>query len=156
MSVNLTGDWERVTNVLNSLSTNLGENVQNALEDTANEALNTIQGHIDSQDLGWASLSDSTVKIKGHDTIYIESGELRDSFQVTQLSSGDTTSFQVGIPSGSRHSSSGLPTSQLMEYMEYGTIKQPARPLIRPSVQEVKPKFLRIVSGAIKDVMRGK
>lgn len=154
MAVILSGDWERVSNVLNSLSTNLGENVQQALEETANEALTTIQGHIDSQDLGWSPLSSSTIKAKGHDNIYVETGELRNSFQVQQVSSGETTSFRVGIPSGTQHSS-GLPTSKVMEYMEYGTTKQPPRPLIRPSMQEVKPKFLRIVGGAIKDLVRG-
>jgi len=85
-------------------------------------------------------LSERTIELKGgDDTIYVETGFLRDNLQVRRIKSvkNGVTIF-VGASAWQR-TPQGLKFSDLMIWLEYGTDKIPPRPLIRPTFDELEP-----------------
>ncbi len=138
------GEWNIAERVLNSLSKNLYPEFK-AYVDTAGQLyLDKVLSHIDSQDLGWTPLSEHTIAVKGgSSTILVETGFLRGGIQAISVSSSDTAySIFVGAMQGINHPS-GMPLSDLMMWIEYGTDRMPARPLIRPSWDEVKDQVTK-------------
>ncbi len=137
MSSRLYGDWDRVGVKLESMMgfTKFGDE---KLRQDAETLLGIIKGHIYKQDLPWVPLNVSTVRAKGNELVYLETGELVKDLTVIK---GDKNSYFVGAPNDVEHEASGLKLSQLMFYLEYGTEHIPGRPLIAPSYEEFLSQF---------------
>lgn len=159
MSCKLYGDWAKAGVILRTLATQLMPFARGKLDENGKLVLDTIQGHIDNQDLSWTPLAESTVKKKkGDSTIYVETGSLRDGLTVRKIkSSQDTIVLFIGASPWKRHKESGLKMSDLMIYLEYGTTdgKIPPRPLIEPSFEEVKSKIEKEWKGTISAFIGG-
>lgn len=137
------GEWVKAGKILQLLSTQLTLAYKARLEEDGELVLKTIRGHIDAQDLPWTPLAPHTIELKkGDDTIYVETGWLRDNLEVRKVKSPkDGITLFVGASAWKRHPS-GEKFSDLMIYLEAGTDKIPPRPLVRPSWEEVEP-FIR-------------
>lgn len=136
-SLQKVGDWEKASHVLNYLADNLHPAYIAQFREDSDFVLEKMRGHIDAQDLGWAPLSPDTLRLKsGNSTILVETGTLRGSLKVLAITSGSGAQFFIGAASGGHPS--GLDVSQLMVFIEYGTSRMPARPLIRPTYEEVQ------------------
>ncbi len=134
------GDWTRAGVVLQGLSVNLVPAFKAQLEDDGNLILEKLLDHIDAQDLPWTPLSERTIELKGGDqTIYVETGYLRDNLTVRKVrSSQNNVTLFIGASAWKR-TPDGTKLSDLMIWLEYGTDKVPPRPLIRPTWDEVEP-----------------
>jgi HK97 gp10 family phage protein len=145
MSATLTkyGDWSKAGAVLQGLNAKLIPAYKAQLQEDGELILKTLQGHIDNQDLNWTPLSEHTVELKhGDETIYVETGYLRDNLAVRKVrSSGNNFTLFIGASAWKR-TPSGVKFSDLMIWLEYGTSKMPPRPLIRPTMEEMD-KILR-------------
>lgn len=146
-NVKFTGDWNRLKK---SLSRRNVKQLTGAVDEQAKVLQKTIQGHIDKQDLGWSPLSKNTIRLKhGNSTIYVETGTLRNSIETTKISSSDTY-YSVGVRvKEGKSARSGESLANIMNYMEYGTARQPARPLIRPSWEEKRSSIKANIQKAV-------
>lgn len=145
--VTFTGDWNRLKK---NLSRRNVKELTAEIDKQAEAVKKTIQGHIDRQDLNWSPLSKNTIRLKhGNSTIYVDSGTLRNSITATRISSGSTYSVGVKIKDG-KEPRSGESLNNVMTYMEYGTLRQPARPLIRPSWEEKRNSVKNGITEAVK------
>lgn len=146
MRVDFTGDWRIAERTLRRLGRR--GTLVSAFKVTIDECGELIRerliGHIDSEDLGWKPLSSRTIALKGNSKIYVESGTLKDNIKVERINSGDYSIF-IGS-GGTNEPRTGKSTKDVLVLMEYGTSKMPARPLVRPTWEELKP--------IIKDRMR--
>lgn len=133
------GDWARAGAVLQGLAKNLTPAFTARLKNDGELVLQRIQAHIDNQDLGWAPLANSTIRLKGGSTtIYVETGFLRGNLKVRKVRSAKNgASFFIGADAWTT-TPTGEKFSDLMIWLEYGTDKMPARPLIRPTWEEVQ------------------
>ena len=140
MKLELTGDWNEAGIYFKNLSVNLAPTFQAQMQEDGEFVLNTIKEHIDRQDLPWVPLSTKTIELKnGDDTIYVESGELYGALSVRKIKSTVSGStFFIGASPWKRHKNSGAKLSDLMIWLEKGTDKIPPRPLIEPTLNEVK------------------
>lgn len=140
MKVTKFGPWAQAGATLQALSVNIAPAYKAQLREDGELFLETVQGHIDSQDLPWPPLASQTVSLKGgSETVYVESGYLRDNLEVRVIrSSQDGLTLFVGASPWKRHPS-GEKLSDIMIWLEYGTDRIPPRPLIRPSWEEVEP-----------------
>lgn len=139
MSLKLTGDWNRAGVYLKNLAIKLKPTFEAQLWEDGKLVLETMRGHIDSQDLNWTPLSDRTIELKGGDTtIYVETGQLRNGLTVRRIKSTvkGSTLF-IGASPWKRHEG-GMKMSDLMIWLEYGTDKIPPRPLVQPTIEEVE------------------
>ena len=134
------GDWTRAGVVLQGLCVNIVPAFKAQIEEDGKLILKTLLDHIDSQDLPWTPLAQRTIELKGgDDTIYVETGYLRDNLQVRRIKSvANGITLFVGASAWKR-TPDGVKLSDLMIWLEYGTDKVPPRPLIRPTWNEVEP-----------------
>lgn len=139
MSLTLTGDWNRAGVYLRNLAVKLKPSFEAKLFEDGQFVLEKMKEHIDSQDLNWTPLADRTIELKGgDDTIYVETGQLRDGLTVRRIKSTTKGStLFIGASPWKRHDS-GMKMSELMIWLEYGTDKIPPRPLVQPTIEEVK------------------
>ena len=134
------GDWTRAGVVLQGLSVNLVPAFKAQIEEDGKLILKRLLDHIDAQDLPWTPLAERTIELKGGDqTIYVETGYLRDNLQVRRIKSvANGITLFIGASAWKR-TPDGVKLSDLMIWLEYGTDKIPPRPLIRPTWEEVEP-----------------
>ena len=157
MGCTMYGDWARAGVILKRLAVNLNPFAKGMLYEDGQLVLETIQGHIDNQDLNWIPLANSTVKAKGSDDIYVETGSLRNGLTVRKIkSSKDDLVLFVGASPWKRHAPSGKKMSEILIFLEYGTSRIPPRPLVEPTFEEVKSKIQKEWRGAIADFIGGK
>jgi HK97 gp10 family phage protein len=137
----LSGDWNRA-GIKISLLCNFSGKAKEQLEKDANETLKALQNHIDQQDLNWTPLNPLTISKKGgNDKVYVETSYLRDNISVRRLNNKPKGStLYVGASPWKVHKPSGQKLSDIMTWLEYGTPSIPARPLIRPTLEEMKKK----------------
>ena len=152
MKLTKTGDWAKIRHVLGYGLPKLAPHLLGKMDEYGNIALEVIRGHIKSQSLPWTPLSSETVRIKGHDTIYVETGMLSNGLEVKKMGVGKNEIF-IGFSEGNFHES-GESFAQLMIFNEYGTINSPARPLIRPSFEEVKKMVGKDLKPVIEKFIR--
>lgn len=140
LNLELSGDWNRAVLHMKNLAANLNPDFKAQMYEDGEFVLEKLKGHIQSQDLGWTPLSPHTVALKhGNSTIYVETGTLLGGLSVRRVkSSADGCTIIVGASPWKGHSPSGRSLSEIMGWMEYGTSRQPARPLIRPTYEEVQ------------------
>ena len=157
MGCTMYGDWAKAGVVLKRLAVNLNPFAKGMLYEDGQLVLETIQGHIDNQDLNWIPLAKSTVRAKGRDDIYVETGSLRNGLTVRKIkSSKDDLVLFVGASPWKRHAPSGKKMSEILIFLEYGTSRIPPRPLVEPTFEEVKSKIQKEWRGAIADFIGGK
>lgn len=134
------GDWTKAGLILQALSVNIKPVFEAQLREDGEFILKTIQDHIDNQDLNWTPLSKKTVQLKGgDDTIYVETGFLRDNLKVRKVRApANGVTFFVGASPWVK-TPTGEKLSNVMIWLEYGTDTIPPRPLIRPTWEEVEP-----------------
>lgn len=148
------GEWSKAGMTLQALSINIFPAFKAQIMEDGELILKKLIGHIDAQDLPWTPLSSRTIELKnGDDTIYVETGYLRDNLSVRRIkSSANNLSIFVGASPWKR-TKSGVKLSDLMIWLEYGTSKQPPRPLIRPTWHEVEPIIKNNWREALKDLI---
>lgn len=155
LSLKKSGDWERAGIVLQGLCKNIRPVFIAQLQEDGDFVQKKIVGHIDAQDLSWAPLSEHTITLKGGSTtIYVETGLLRDNItvkKVTQSSNGVT--FFIGPDDV--QTADGEKLTNVMIWLEYGTDKMPARPLIRPTWEEVLPILKEHWTSLLSDLAKG-
>lgn len=156
IQVTSTGDWHKCGVLLKALATKLMPVCKAKLYENGKVVVETMQEHIDKQDLPWEALSDTTLRLKEDERIYIETGYLRDNIGVRKVkSSANEVAYFIGASPWKTHKPSGEKFSDIMMYMEYGTVTQPPRPLVRPTYKEVKDELKEEWSDYLKDLVRG-
>lgn len=156
LSLQMTGDWNKAGLHLQNLAVKLKPAFEAQLWEDGQMTLKVMQGHIDNQDLSWTPLAERTVELKGGDTtIYVETGELRNGLSVRRIkSSVKGSTIFVGASPWKRHSG-GMRLSDLMIWLEVGTDKMPPRPLIEPSIEEVKDIIQSNWKELMKELVKG-
>ena len=150
------GDWNKCGMLLKALSVKLMPVASAKLYEDGKIVVEKVQGHIDSQDLPWSALADTTIKLKQDETIYLETGYLRDNIGIRKVkSSKQDVSYFVGASPWKTHPESGEKLSDIMMYMEYGTATQPPRPLIAPTYDEVRDKLQKEWRDYMQDIVSG-
>ena len=151
------GDWTKAGVVLQSLSSNKIVPAFSAqIKEDGNLVLEHIISHIDSQDLNWTPLSECTIELKnGDETIYVETGFLKSNLKVRKVKAPKNgVTYFIGADAWTKHPS-GLKFSDLMIYLEYGTANIPARPLIRPTYDELEDLLKSHWKQCLQDLMKG-
>lgn len=151
MSLTLTGDWNRAGVYMRNLAVKLKPAFEAQLYEDGQFVLEKMRSHIDSQDLDWTPLAERTIELKGgDDTIYVETGSLKSGLTVRRVkSSTKGSTIFIGASPWKRHEG-GMKMSELMIWLEYGTDKIPPRPLVQPTIEEVKD----ILKDNWKDLMK--
>lgn len=157
LTLTLTGDWNRAGLYLQNLAVKLNPAFQAQFEEDGQFVLTTMQDHIDKQDLSWTPLAEHTIELKGgDDTIYIETGALRNGLSVRRIKSTTKGStIFVGASPWKRHSPSGRKLSDLLIWLEYGTDKIPPRPLVQPTIEEVRDVIQKHWRDLFEDLVKG-
>lgn len=139
MKLEMTGDWNRAGLYMRNLAVKLKPAFEAQLWEDGQMVLEKMRGHIDSQDLSWTPLAERTVELKGgDDTIYVETGALKNGLTVRRIkSTAKGSTIFIGASPWKRHEG-GMKMSDLMIWLEYGTDKIPPRPLVRPTIEEVE------------------
>ena len=139
MKLEMTGDWNRAGLYMRNLAVKLKPAFEAQLWEDGQMVLEKMRGHIDSQDLSWTPLAERTIEFKGgDDTIYVETGALKNGLTVRRIkSSARGSTIFIGASPWKRHEG-GMKMSDLMIWLEYGTDKIPPRPLVRPTIEEVE------------------
>ena len=139
MKLEMTGDWNRAGLYMRNLAVKLKPAFEAQLWEDGQMVLEKMRGHIDSQDLSWTPLAERTIELKGgDDTIYVETGALKNGLTVRRIkSSARGSTIFIGASPWKRHEG-GMKMSDLMVWLEYGTDKIPPRPLVRPTIEEVE------------------
>lgn len=142
LSLERFGDWAKANIVLQTLATCLTPAYVAQLQADGDFVLQEIKRHIEEQDLTWSPLSENTRKrqaVQGEDAIYVDTGFLYNNLRVLKVKSkANGATFFVGAdahvttPTGSK-------LSDVLIWLEYGTLDMPPRPLIRPTWEDVKP-----------------
>lgn len=151
------GDWTKAGIVLQTLSSNRIVPAMSAqIKDDGDLVLERIVGHIDSQDLNWTPLSEQTIELKnGDETIYVETGFLKNNLKVRKVKAPKNgVTYFIGADAWTKHPS-GLKFSDLMIYLEYGTANIPARPLIRPTFEELENTLKQHWKQCLQDLIKG-
>lgn len=148
-----TGDWAKAGLMLKTLNTNLFPTFKAQLQEDGELFLKTVKEHIDRQDLSWTPLSSRTIELKGgDDTVYVETGYLKDNLSVRKIkSTKNGFTLFIGASPWKKHNPSGMKFSDLMIWLEYGTDKVPPRPLIRPTWEEIEPLLKKHWRECLKD-----
>lgn len=148
------GDWTRAGVVLQGLNVKLFPAFQAQILADGEMIVETLKGHIEAQDMSWTPLAERTIAIKGNSTIYIDTGTLMNSIKVRRIrSSANGLTIFVGASPWSK-SSGGDKASDIMIWMEYGNAKQPPRPLVRPTWDEVEPILRGNWEALLKDLIQ--
>ena len=87
-SLMLTGDWNRAGVYLRNLAVKLKPAFEAQLYEDGEFVLQKMRDHIDQQDLDWTPLAERTIELKGgDDTIYVETGALKNGLTVRRIKS---------------------------------------------------------------------
>lgn len=152
------GDWTKAGEILQVLSTgSIVPAFEAQIKEDGELILRTIKEHIEKQDLNWTPLSQHTIELKnGDETIYVETGFLRDNLKVRKVKSPKNgLTYFIGADAWTTHKPSGLKFSDLMIYLEYGTSRIPPRPLIRPTMIELESTIRKHWEKCLKDLVKG-
>lgn len=156
MKLEMTGDWNRAGLYMRNLAVKLKPAFEAQLWEDGQMVLEKMRGHIDSQDLSWTPLAERTVELKGgDDTIYVETGALKNGLTVRRIkSSARGSTIFIGASPWKRHEG-GMKMSDLMIWLEYGTDKIPPRPLVRPTIEEVEDIIKSHWKELFKELVKG-
>jgi len=153
-SCSTVGSLEKIQEAINAFTTRLAPAFEAQVEKDGELIVKTLVGHIENQDLSWTPLSDVTVMLKGGDTtIYVETGFLKSNLITRKVKTSGGFTFYIGAPKDVVHAPSGVPLDKIMLWLEYGTDKIPARPLFRPTEEEIKPILREHWSALLKELL---
>ena len=156
LSLQMTGDWNKAGLYLKNLAVRLKPAFEAQLHEDGEFVLQKMRDHIDSQDLNWTPLSERTIELKGgDDTIYVETGALRDGLIVRRIKSSVKGSTIFVGASPWKHHEGGMKMSDLMIWLEYGTDKIPPRPLVQPTIEEVEDILKKHWEDLMKELVKG-
>lgn len=137
-NVKFVGDWDVFFGGMQQLSQE--DFFQDCMDDfvkLGQKIEELLKTHIIEQDLPWRKLSEVTIKLKGHDTIFIETGDYYDGIRLETSYKGKYQAELLVYPSG-LNKKSGINYDQIAFWQEYGTTKIPSRPMWRVVVTELK------------------
>lgn len=156
LQLQLTGDWNRAGLHMHNIAARLRPEFEALMLSDGQFVLEKMRGHIDSQDLGWTPLTEHTIELKGgNSTILVETGALRDGLIVRRVkSSASGLTLFIGASPWKSHPS-GMSMSQLMIWIEGGTSRMPPRPLIKPTIDEVKDILQSHWVDLMKEIVMG-
>jgi len=163
MSLNRTGQWREANIFLTNLSRNITPDMDEAMRDSAELVLKRLIERIDSGGTDWKPLEERTVRLKGFDTIYIESGWLKKNLSIRKLTNMQSRmggkTLIIGASPWKTHPSVGragraLKFSDLMTYLEYGTTRMEGRPLLVPVFKAVNSEVIKIFKEAVFYMVR--
>lgn len=155
MASKLTGDWQKAGKMLQWLPASLSPICHARLYEDGKLVVERMVEHIERQDLPWKPLSNVTVQKKGNDMIYVETGWLKENLSVRRMKTSPLKStIFVGASPWKVHKPSGKKFSELMVMLEYGTDKIPARPLIRPTWEEMRKEIENGWQEMFKDILK--
>lgn len=155
MSLTLTGDWNRAGVYLRNLAVKLKPAFEAQLWEDGQLVLDTMKSHIERQDLNWTPLADRTIELKGgDDTIYVETGALKNGLTVRRVKSTAKGSTLFIGASPWKHHEGGMKMSELMIWLEYGTDKIPPRPLVQPTIEEVEDLLKKHWKDLMKELIK--
>lgn len=152
-------DPENARDFMEDLKRAIDRAISGAVEDEGRELTKRIINAFNNQSLPLRRLSPEykNRKIKnGFDPrIGFYTGEMVKAIRFYKDSS---KSFFIGIrrqrPSGrSRKGSSGLPIPEYARHFEFGTKKQPARPVFMPLLSAAKPRIMRAIEKNLKEAV---
>lgn len=151
----LLGDWSKAGIVLRKLPASISPMAHARLYAQGEKIAKRMVEHIELQDLRWQPLSRVTIERKGDSTIYVETGWLKENLSVRRIASKPLRStIFIGASPWKTHKPSGLKFSDLMIMLEYGTDDIPARPLIRPTWEEVRKEIEKDWKKFMKDLVK--
>ena len=101
-----------------------------------NEIRENLRKHILAQDMGWAPLKERTVRRKGHEHAYIETGFYLQHIAVKVEASANYEISLTVRPTGT-HPTNGKSLQDVAEILERGSSTIPARPLWRAVKNEM-------------------
>lgn len=146
IKLELTGDWQKANSYFNKLGAELYPAYVSQILSDGEYVVEKLKGHIDAQDLGWAPNAPSTIRQKGGSKVYVETGALYGSIEVREGGGGGDFSVTCGPSSA---------FSQVMGWLEGGTTRQPPRPLLAPTAEEVKPVIKEHWIELFKSLVKG-
>lgn len=152
------GQWTQAGIVLQGMYRAAYGSMAYELRQQADLLLERMLEHLERQDLNWPALSPETIKRKvdNKDKILIETGELKSKLKVRKIATKtDRFTVFVGADAWERHRN-GLKMSDLMIYLEYGTDNMPARPLMGPTWEEMKPGVKNACRGVVEELVSNK
>ena len=153
----LYGDWNILSMKLKTLHKSLTPHLTARLYENGELVLNTMIEHIENQDLDWSPLSENTIRLKGNDTIYKETGFLVDNLVLEKVQPKfNEIAVFIGFSNTKVHEPSGLKFCELMVMLEYGTSKMPPRPLVRPTWEETQKLVRKNLENAISEILSKK
>ena len=141
----LTGGWKDAGMALDWLPASLSQMAHARLYEDGQLIVDRLKEHIEKQDLDWQPLSKYTIEKKGGDSrAYIETGWLKENLDVRRVATKPNRKrIFVGASPWKIHEPSGMKFSDLMIALEYGTEDIPARPLVRPTWEEMKEEIFK-------------
>lgn len=140
----LFGDWSRVNSFLTKVA-NLTKSSREILEEIGNLIEIRIKQNIENQSLNLPPLTKKYAEEKARKgldpRILIATREYVENIKVLDIKKeGNTLILFVGVPSGEKHHS-GLSFAELAYYIEYGTVKSPARPAFTLTWKELREEI---------------
>lgn len=146
------GDWVRASNAFQKLNKTLRPTFVAQVDKDGELILERLRGHIDAQDLGWVALSPISVRIKGSEKIWVDTGTIYNAMTVQKFTfSKSQFSVFVGVPEGVSHPGTSVSSATICMWLEEGTPRMPARPLFQPTFEEVE----RTIKSNWKQCMAG-
>lgn len=150
MQVTMYGDWERLEKALVTIDKHLVPMAHAKMYLDGEIVLQKLRGHIEAQDLGWAPKR----IIKRTPDLWVDTGELSSGMRTLRIAL-NAHSYAVFIGFlDSRSHYSGYTQAELAVLLEYGVDKAPARPLIRPTWDELRGDILSTWKSFIVDFVR--
>jgi hypothetical protein len=156
-SVELTGDWDRLKQILKQASPNLKRESRRTLGRCLKKIEAKVLSHIDRQDLNWAELNEKYAAQKAR------KGLSPDTLRASNVMYGNITTNQpddfsgaVGVKRGVRDGNGQDVTdiALIHEQPDDDGTKIPARKLWKPTFEEMKPGLARELQGIAIEVFR--
>lgn len=156
-SVELTGDWNRLRQVLNEASPKLKSASRRTIGRQLKKIEARVLGHLDSQDLDWPELSESHARRKERQ------GLSPDTLRATNQMYSNITTVQESSFEGAVGVKRGVKTNDGEEVTDIALIHEqpendgkviPARPLWKPTFEELKPDIVTELKGIAIEVFK--
>jgi hypothetical protein len=156
-SVELTGDWKRLQQVLKEASPKLRSESRRTIGRSLKKIEAKILGHIDKQDLNWPELSEKYAEMKERKGLSPDI--LRASNQMySNITTNQPDDFQgaVGVKRGVKDKNGQDITdiALIHEQPENDGKKIPARKLWEPTFKELKPGLEKDLKGIAIEVFK--